>query len=721
MRTLLLLAATLFATRSQAETWTPLATTAELKGAFHAQSKSENAFWEDQRNESRPTFLSGPLGSELGSFRTTVFAAPARMRFFVAGYPRSTGMRVYLRDEDTACELNLGSTLDASIAWHERIWDLPRDWQSRKVRLIVEDGSTEMPAGWVALTLPEAGSHPAWLPFARALYRNTFLMLELVWFLIPGIAAALWLPTVWFPRWFHATSAIRFASLTIVAAAIAAYAVFWIYVANPQAGAIACGLLSAASIAMIWKRRRPVPRELAILFAAVVLAAVFYHSLGFLFYTEDGPGEFAQARFHPSHMPPDNLLQYLFAWDLYNGVSVHPFLIGDVHSSDRPPLETAISLAQWPFWRMLSILVSYQLLGVGLQCLWVAAIWILLRACGVSPPTIAFALLLILFTGFAWEHSFYVWPKLLAATFCLIGIAAIPAFRGRDEPWTLQNALVAAAAFSLCLLSHAGSGFTILAVAAYLVITRQLPPLRLWLPAVALGLILLAPWRAYQMFGDPPGDALLKLHLAGSSDPNIGLGPALAQAYGKLTASQLLQNKLSNLTALFAWPGWRPHAGWRNTILNLADLSFFAFFPCAGLLNLGLLARLGLRRSSAQVRFADRILLVSLASLLVWCFLMFEPGSAVVHQGSFATILLYFLAMAMYLHAFSRTLAWTIAAVQGCVVFPVLVFLEPVILRPPGYIWNDPLDAGMAAAALLSLACLVALAIATSNRRYQSL
>jgi len=712
LRTILLLAAVLFAAPIHAETWTPLATSAELKGAFHAEGKDQKASWEDKRNESRTTFISGPLGKDLGSFRTTVFVAPARMRCFVSGFPRSYGIRMYFRDEETGRELNLGNTLDASIAWHERVWDVPPDWQGHKVRLIVDDRSTEMPSGWVALTMPEAGSHDAWLPFARALYRNTFLMLELVWFLIPGIAVALW---------FAPKSAVRFASVAIVAAAVPAYAIFWVYVADAKAGAGACGLVLAASIAAIWKRRRPLPRELMLLFVTVVLAAIFYNSLGFLFYTEDGPGEFAQARFHPSHMPPDNLLQYIFAWHLYNGVSVRPFLMVDVHSSDRPPLETALSLAQWPFWRLLSILHSYQLLGVGLQCLWVAAAWLLLRASGISPPAIVLALFLILFTFFAWEHSFYVWPKLLAASFCLIGIAAIPAFRNRHATWTLQDTLLAAAAFSLCLLSHAGSGFTILAVAAYLLVTRQLPPLRQWAPAIAVCLLLLLPWRAYQMFGDPPGDALLKLHLAGSSDPNVGLVTALARAYGNLSAQQFLQNKLANLAMLVAWPGWRPHADWRNTILNLSDLAFFAFFPCAGLLNLGLLARLGLRRSSPQVRFADRLLLVSLASLLIWCFLMFEPGSAVVHQGSFATVLLYFIAMGLYLHARSRVLAWSIAAIQACLVFPVLIFLEPVIMRAPGFIWNDPVDAGMAATALLSLAGLVAIAVTMSKRRYQAL
>jgi len=701
LRTLLILAVLLIAVQAKSESWTPLTAETVVDGAFRVERPSSGAFWEDERNRTRLTFISGPLGPEMGSFRTGVFRVPPRFRCFLAGFPRTEGIHIYLRDEETGRELPLGSTLDTGLSWQERIWDVPPDWRGRPVRFHVDDRSASIGDGWVAVTLPEAGSHAVWLPFARAGYRSLFLVLELTWFLIPGIAIALLLP----PR-----SAMQFGGLVITAAAAAGYALFWIYLGNPKVGAAASGVVFAAAIGAIWRMRRPVPRELLLLFAAVALIAVFYNSLGFLFYTDDGPGELAQARFTTSHMPPDNLLQYLFAWDIYNGHSVRPFMIGNARSSDRPPLETALSLAQWPFWRMLSILHSYQLLGVGLQCLWAAALWILLRASGIPPPAIAGTLILILFTGFAWEHSFYVWPKLMAAAFCLIGMASIPAFRGSADPWSVTETLAASAAFSLSLLSHAGSGFTILAIVVYLVLRRRLPPFRFWAPAILVAVLLLAPWRAYQVLIDPPGDTLFKLHLAGVTDEKLSLGASLLRGYGAISAQQIYSNKLANLKALVWWPDWRAGNSLSITLSNLRDLSFFAFFPCAGLLNLGLLARFRLNRRSNQVRFADRILAISLASLFVWCLLMFEPGTAVVHQGSFATVLLYFAAMVLYLSALSRRAIWIVGAVQACIVFPLLVFLEPVIARERSALWNDPLDWGMAAAALCSLLCLAALA-----------
>ncbi len=683
-----------------------------LQGGFRSKTDSSQVFWEDVRNRSRRTYLSGSLGTEMGSFRTGAFRAPSQFRCFQAGFPRSEGIRTYLHDEITGSDLLLGSTLDPGINWQERVWEVPHDWRGRQVTFHVDDRSSSASAGWVGVTVPEAGAHASWLPFARAGYRSIFLVLELTWFLIPGVAIVILLP----PK-----PAFQFAGLVITAAAAVGYALFWIYLGNPKIGAAASGIVLAVSIGILWlKRRRAMPKELAILFAAVVLIAVFYNSLGFLFYTTDEPGEIAQARFNTSHMPPDNLLQYLFAWNVYNSHSVRPFMIGNVRSSDRPPLETALTLSQWPFWRMLSIQHSYLLLGVALQCLWAAAIWIFLRASGIAPPAIVTVITLILFTSFAWEHSFYVWPKLLAAAFCLIGMASIPALRGSTSPWSLTGTIAASAAFCLSLLSHAGSGFTILAIGIYLVLRRRLPLLRFWLPAILVALLLLAPWRAYQVLVDPPGDTLFKLHLAGVTDEKLSLGASLLHGYGALSPQQLLANKIANLKALVWWPDWRAGSSLSITLRNLQDLSFFAFFPCAGLLNLGLLARLRLNRSRTQVRFADRILVISMASLFIWVLLMFEPGSAVVHQGSFATVLLYFSAMALYLHAWSKRAAWAVGAVQACIIFPLWVFLEPVIARERNAIWNDSLDWGMAAASMVSLLCLMALAAYISRRREPS-
>ena len=681
------------------------------EGGFAVGIAGQVADWGDPRNETRTTYTSGPDGAQLGSFRTGTFQAPSRFRCYLAGFPLSPGIRIFLKDTQTGRELPLGSTLNALNSWQERIWTLPPAWRNHQVQLQVEDHATDPTTGWIALTLPETTPSVFIPSLGRAVYRSIFLILELVWFLIPGIGIALVVPV---------RPAVRFAAFALICAATVGYTVFWVYLLNPKAGVLASGLVLAAGIGLIWRFRRPFARELLLMLAAVMLTAVCYNALGFLYYTDDGPGELAQARFTVESMPPDNMLQYLFAWDIYYGHSVRPFLIENVHSSDRPPLETALTLEQWPFWRMLTSLHSYQVLGVGLQCLWILGVWILLRESGISPPATAAVLSFLFFTGFAWEHSFYIWPKLLAAAFCLIGMAAIPIFRGSPRPFTMRETLIAAAAFSLSLLSHSGSGFTILAIVIFLTFHRALPPWRMVLPAIALAILLLAPWRAYQVLIDPPGDTLLKLHLAGVTDQKIGLWAALFQGYGHMTFVQIVSAKLQNFKALFLMSFWRPGTQMPIVLRNLVDLSFFAFFPCAGLLNLGLLARLRLHRTDPVIRFADRLLAIALLTLVVWCLLLFEPGSTVVHQGSFAAVLLYFAAMSLYLHAWSRRWMLILTGVQAAIVFPVHVFLVPVITQMSKVTYNGGLDPGMAIVAILSLAALAAGAV-YMNRQGQLL
>ena len=187
-----------------------------------------------------------------------------------------------------------------------------------------------------------------------------------------------------------------------------------------------------------------------------------------------------------------------------------------------------------------------------------------------------------------------------------------------------------------------------------------------------------------------------------------------------MTFVQIVSAKLQNFKALFLMSFWRPGTQMPIVLRNLVDLSFFAFFPCAGLLNLGLLARLRLHRTDPVIRFADRLLAIALITLVVWCLLLFEPGSTVVHQGSFAAVLLYFAAMSLYLHAWSRRWMLILTGVQAAIVFPVHVFLVPVITQMSKVTYNGGLDPGMAIVAILSLAALAAGAV-YMNRQGQLL
>ncbi len=493
---------------------------------------------------------------------------------------------------------------------------------------------------------------------------------------------------------------------------------FWVYVLNTKAGPIASALVFAASAVILFRRilfkrkERVYGRDLRILAVTIVASAIFYNSLCFLFYTDDGPGELVQMRFGPGQMPPDNLLQNMFAEKLANGRTVRPFLFANAHASDRPPLQTAAVLEQRPFWRLLSQDLSYQILSVPLQCLWVAGLGVLLTQMQIEKRTVVCAVAFTLFTLFAWQNSIYVWPKLMAAAFCLLGMSAIPQVRGERKAWKLSETLLATAAFTLSLLSHSGTAFTILSILIFLTFRRALPPWRYCAIAIGLALLMILPWRAYQLFIDPPGDTLFKLHLAGVSNSQGSLLTALSTSYGKLTPAAFASAKFANVKLLFFKFGMQPVNSFAAFLQNMTELSFFSFFPCAGLLNLGLLARFGLSRNTPSVQAADRLLLIAMLSLLVWCLLMFEGGSTFVHQGSYATVLLYFAAMVIYLTAWSSRVMLILIAVQAVAIFPWFLTVEPVFSQSAAVLWNNSFDWGMATAALVSLVLLAGCAAA---------
>ena len=70
--------------------------------------------------------------------------------------------------------------------------------------------------------------------------------------------------------------------------------------------------------------------------------------------------------------------------------------------------------------------------------------------------------------------------------------------------------------------------------------------------SVASFVLLTIPWSGYQHYVDPPGNRLLKWHLAGvvGIDPR-GVGETLRDSYSQLKPCLQLVDKLGNLQALF--------------------------------------------------------------------------------------------------------------------------------------------------------------------------
>lgn len=139
---------------------------------------------------------------------------------------------------------------------------------------------------------------------------------------------------------------------------------------------------------------------------------------------------------------------------------------------------------------------------------------------------------------------------------------------------------------------------------------------------------------------DPPGDRLLKWHVGGSIPvDDRGVLETLLDSLREVSAADWLYGRLLNLEQIISDPMARFTAPVR---LLLADdraamaghLRAVDFFHWSA--GLGLVAPVLLLLPVALLLPGTRPLAAAIAaSLLVWAALIFDPGGAVTHQGSF--------------------------------------------------------------------------------------
>ena len=382
-------------------------------------------------------------------------------------------------------------------------------------------------------------------------------------------------------------------------------------------------------------------------------------------------------------------------------------------SSDRPPLQIGYALAQWPFgWNDL----HYEVTGVVVQQLWILGLWALLCAAGLTPRTRGLAVLAAIVSDLAIVNAFFVWPKLIAAAFALAALAMVlsPDWqRWRREP--LAGALFAALC-GLAMLSHGSSVFFILPLLGFAAL-RGMPSLAWIGAAIAVGVVLMAPWSAYQRFADPPGDRLLKWSLAGVPEiTERGAVETIVDAYREAGVGDTLENKWGNVTQVVGQHDVESaiddavdeapagHPGKAVGALRLPR--FFDLLPFLGLLLLGPVAMAvawlrGRRPDGPDWRFAVVGLGFSAVATLVWVLMMFGTlaGTAIIHVSSYALPLLALSACVAGACAVDRRFG---AALVGVNVAFVLLLYAPALTPPAGSSYSL-LAALLAAAALAGI------------------
>jgi hypothetical protein len=494
------------------------------------------------------------------------------------------------------------------------------------------------------------------------------LVVHLVLTGLPGVAAAL----------FAASRGVRRVSVLLgvglAASGLGAMLGFWAFYAEPVIGETFSYFLafgSALLTAWVLYSRQvegEILRALATPLALWVLGSFFLVFLGFMHGGTDQPLSVAGNRFSGG-LPSDNAIPQFYAdWFYANGHAGDPPLFGDWLSSDRPPLQIGYVLLERPFgWDTNGL--HYQVLGVVLQQLWIVGLWALLLAAGVGRVTRALAMGTVLVSGLALVNGFYVWPKLLPAAMLLAAAALVLTPLWEELRGSLWAAALFAALCGLAMMGHGASAFGViplLAIAAF----RGMPSWR-WLGVAAMvGFVLMAPWSAYQSYGDPPGNRLLKWQIGGVIDKgdDRGITEAIVDTYGEIGLGGAIDYKAENfetmgggeeayLSLKTAWekPSFDEVA--YEMVRSLRSLNFFHLLPALGLLLLAPFAMLVAwrrrRYEEREWRFALLCFAATAIGAVAWGLLLIggPAARASIHVGSYLIPLLAICATVVGLRA----------------------------------------------------------------------
>ena len=546
---------------------------------------------------------------------TQVFRAPPNISLYFLGFDQRESISVFLENVRSGAKLKIDPAQTPGGGWQLFEFVVPRVWRGSPVRIDISATGWGT-RGWIGFSEPlDTGS-------TTDLKETLFLVLRLAeYFLL--LTLPLFAASVTFAR-----RGIAHPSLLVLfglaGVAAAGYAAFWLWFLSPKVGHLCSFLLPLACAAyLVWIYRRLEANQLRAVTAIVrpwlltFGGALFVGGAGFLFGGFNDPLATAQTRF--SHqLPSDNYLPLLFAQNVTHGHVDKPMFI-DWLSSDRPPLQTGLTLLAYPY-IVAPRSLAYMLLGILLQSLWIPALWAFLKAWDFDRGAVVWTLVALLFSGPVLVNTFFVWPKLLAAAYGVAFSAILLSDRLAEEAGKRASvAVLAGTLLAFSLLAHGGSAFALLGLAITMLLLRKGQRWKASAWAASACVLLYVPWFGYQKLYDPPGDRLFKMHLAGVEkvDPRP-FGTVLREAYSKLTRQQILETREANAITIFDHQVeyWRSLGQFvarlpsdltsenksAESISQVQrDLQFFYLFPSLGVFMTGpLLLLLGFARRRGQ-------------------------------------------------------------------------------------------------------------------------
>lgn len=485
----------------------------------------------------------------------------------------------------------------------------------------------------------------------------------------------------------------------MAATGILAMLAFWAYYADRTLGETVSYLVLFGSVALIvatlWGGRvdRGLLKQMAVPLGLWALGSLFILYFGFMYGGADDVIKVAANRFS-GPLPADNLLPaYLTEYFYEYGHSGHPLFPPDWLASDRPPLQVGYLLGQKPF-EVFDEEANYQVASVVLQQLWIVGLWALLLAARVGKVTRGLAMVTVLVSDLGLLNGFFVWPKLLPAAMLLAAAALTLTPLWGELRRSIWGAALVGALVAVAMMGHGSSVFGVIPLAV-IAAWRGLPSWR-WIGIAALvGIVVMAPWSAYQKYGEPPGNRLLKWSLAGVPEiDDRGTVETIVDAYREVGVGGAIHNKGQNYVTMFGGgPAWEAieradgaigSGDLEGAVREVRLILFFNFFLALGLLLVApfvmLIARRRGRSRPEEWSFALRCWAAVGIGCFAWGLLGFGDlqSRTVLHICSYLLPILAFAGAVAGLRATFPRFAVYYAAIAATLMFALYVpYFEP--------------------------------------------
>lgn len=611
----------------------------------------------------------------------------------ITGHPNSQYAGVYLESQIDQRRFWINSGA-AHGEWQSVAVTVPEAFVHTPLRLVAYSNLTGVYLG-VGTPYYRLNSAFPWLPFSRTfssvLFANCYVLLLVS-------------PAFYLLGQYTRLNAVRRLLAAFVLTCLAALALFYVCHISPSfAGAFSI-LWLVAGVALIivtlrrdWSNRWRTGH--ALIFVAVLLT-VFQACFVFSFATVSAPYS-ANYLFYPASWSTDNQIPIKVAQVMASGSPIAEVDFGPWKMSDRTPLlacllfPAAAILRHFPLQTYTGTEgMVLQMCGIGIQNSWILPVWVLLRRFRLRENECVVALLLLAATPFVFFNTVYVWPKLLAATFCLLQHILLSSRVREARPFVheLFPLVLSGFAAGLAVMAHGSAAIAVLAIYITAIFRRSRTRwLRLALSGAA-ALVVVGSWLVWTKVAAPTTNPLPRYLLTadfGFSQPKqSGVLESALRMYQTMPFSTWLEAKLTAAKTLLGLDFSFPRMAFgvlEDPSLGFGSIRVYQFFflvPSVGLLLVPLFWFLkvhrGILASAPQTRLIVRDLALAATVTLLLQFIIMMAPHVLHHYPYFLPLSLHLLAVIAIMTSHTKILRMLACASYF---FFVLVWIILIVSR----------------------------------------